>query len=244
MAVAVAVRWAAEGGEPAQRSAAASVVDTLVAPPPGPYRRLRARPKRRDSAIPWEPPMSFAARPGTGAADRGSREVSRPTRRASCSPSWVILRRTRSRRRFSPVLNSRSRGPDTNRPSVALARSGPDATGGRSLPVALSAMERALLLLAAPLVLAVAPSPASAATCGTIPGAVAVYSVHSSNIGCSTARSVARIWRAKLLHDRCADGRFRCRSHGFTCRAKPPAQVHYPLTCRRGQTVRCEIHVD
>jgi hypothetical protein len=66
MSIGVEVHWAAEGGEPERPAVALTVVDVLVAPSPGPYRRLQTRPRRSAGPTGWEAPMSFAARPGTG----------------------------------------------------------------------------------------------------------------------------------------------------------------------------------
>jgi hypothetical protein len=62
---------------------------------------------------------------------------------------------------------------------------------------------------------------------------------------CLVACQLGRRWRSKLFADQCADGRFRSQVRGYTCRAEPPAQVHYPVTCKRDeQRVRWEIHAD
>jgi hypothetical protein len=92
-----------------------------------------------------------------------------------------------------------------------------------------------------------AAGPATAATrgCGTVSGGVAMYDITATGVTCASARKTARAWRTALLADRCVDGRFRCKVRGYTCRAKRPAQVHYPVTCASGKKrVRWEIHAD
>jgi hypothetical protein len=106
---------------------------------------------------------------------------------------------------------------------------------------------RIALGLAACLLLAfTAPADArSARDCGTVSGGVALYDIRATGVSCTFARDLGRRWRTKLFADDCADGRFRCRVRGYTCRAKPPAQVHYPVTCRKdAHRVRWEIHAD
>jgi hypothetical protein len=95
--------------------------------------------------------------------------------------------------------------------------------------------------------LAVPASSAVAATrdCGTVSGGAALYEIAGTGVGCSSARATAKAWRTRLFAGGCENGRFRCRVHGYTCRAKRPAKVHYPVTCRKGdKRVAWWIHAD
>lgn len=86
---------------------------------------------------------------------------------------------------------------------------------------------------------------ASTLSCGTVSGGVALYDIRATGVGCSSARKTARAWRTGLFAGACEDGRFLCRVRGYSCRAKPPAKVHYPVTCLRdGKRVRWSIHAD
>jgi hypothetical protein len=81
--------------------------------------------------------------------------------------------------------------------------------------------------------------------CGTVSGGVALYDMRATGVSCKFARELGRRWRSKLFADECVDGRFRCRVRGYTCRAKPPAEVHYPVVCRKdSHRVRWQIHAD
>jgi len=81
--------------------------------------------------------------------------------------------------------------------------------------------------------------------CGTVSGAIALYDIRTKDVSCKWARKTARAWRKALLADECVDGRFRCDVRGYVCRAKPPAEVHYPVTCKKNaKRVRWEIHAD
>jgi hypothetical protein len=66
---------------------------------------------------------------------------------------------------------------------------------------------------------------------GFVPGPIALYSVKAKGTSCPAAKRVGRQWLKRLLRGDCS--RFRCRSRGFICRAKPPARVSYPVTCRK-----------
>jgi hypothetical protein len=59
--------------------------------------------------------------------------------------------------------------------------------------------------------------------CGTVSGGVALHDIRATGVSCKFARDLGRRWRSKLFADECADGRFRCRVRGYTCRAKAPA---------------------
>lgn len=67
--------------------------------------------------------------------------------------------------------------------------------------------------------------------CGSVSGPVALYSVEAKGTSCPAAKRVGRQWLKRLLRGDCS--RFRCRSRGFICRAKPPARVSYLVTCRK-----------
>lgn len=100
----------------------------------------------------------------------------------------------------------------------------------------------AYLLLAA---IFTASATAAPRACGTISGGVAMYDIKATGVSCTAARKVARSWRTKLLAGSCENGRFRCIVRSYTCRAKRPAEVHYPVTCTKGaQRVRWDIHAD
>jgi hypothetical protein len=97
MLAAVAVCRATEGDQAQRRAAALLVVETLLAPPPGPYGRIRRRSRRRDGAIAWEAPITFAARPGRGGRRPRLAKGFETEATRECSPSWAIRRRTRTR---------------------------------------------------------------------------------------------------------------------------------------------------
>ena len=95
------------------------------------------------------------------------------------------------------------------------------------------------------LIFATAARAESQRKCGTVAGSVALYDIRATNVTCKSARRTARAWRRTLFADECANGRFRCRVRGYVCRAKPPAEVHYPVTCTKERLrVRWEIHAD
>lgn len=90
-----------------------------------------------------------------------------------------------------------------------------------------------------------AAEPAKRQKCGTVRGGVALYDVRARGVGCRYARKTARTWRRNLFADQCRNGRFRCRVRGYRCRAKPPAEVHYKVRCRRdAKRVTWWIHAD
>ena len=107
---------------------------------------------------------------------------------------------------------------------------------------------RLSLLSIALVALAVLAAPAageSRRTCGTIAGGVALYDVRAKGVSCKAARKTARAWRRTLFKDECDDGRFLCHVRGYTCRAKPPAEVNYPVRCKKAdKRVRWWIHAD
>jgi hypothetical protein len=74
-------------------------------------------------------------------------------------------------------------------------------------------------------------SSATAVTeCGHVPAAVGLIDVRARNATCGQARRVARRWLRKVFAGDCT--RFVCVSHGYRCRAKPPAMVHYRVRCK------------
>jgi hypothetical protein len=105
-----------------------------------------------------------------------------------------------------------------------------------------AAVAGSLLLLSVPATALAGESPRK---CGTVSGGIAMYDIKATGVSCASARKTARAWRTALVAGECADGRFRCKARGFTCRAKRPAEVHYPVTCKQGaQRVRWDIHAD
>jgi hypothetical protein len=106
-------------------------------------------------------------------------------------------------------------------------------------------MRVALSTLALLLVSILPDSAAAAVRCGVVSGGVALYDIRGTGVDCRAARGVARAWRATLFADACENGRFRCSVGRYTCRAKPPAEVHYRVRCRADVArVTWEIHAD
>lgn len=90
---------------------------------------------------------------------------------------------------------------------------------------------------------AIAPTQASAAECGTIPGGVALYDISAKNTTCPAGRKVAKQWLKRVIAGDCS--RLNCRSRGFRCRAKAPARIHYDVKCQKGaRRVNWTISVD
>jgi hypothetical protein len=107
------------------------------------------------------------------------------------------------------------------------------------------------MLLALMLSLAAAPGSTASAepavhaatNCGTIPGAVALYEVTATGVGCRAARAIARRWRSNVLEGRCE--RFDCRVRAYRCRARQPARISYTVRCASAERrIRFAISVD